>query len=196
MLVGSDVDRVDLLVGDVDSGLVLLAVELGGDDQTGAGGCGCDVVADECEGLERAAGPVAADFAEQAMLDGIPFRASCGIVGEGHFELVEIAEMVLEGVLPGAVAVAVAAAAIGEDDELGGVGIAGAAFGGPPGSEVVDGEEGGVAGDADTDEAAVRESVVDAVGDGQAAGKGAEVVIVDQDGRGLPGDACIAKAAD
>ena len=122
------------------------------------------------------------------MLDEIPLRASCGIVGDGDGEAVGIAEMVLEGVLPGAVAIAVAAAAIGENDELGGVRIAGAACGAPPGIEVVDGEEGGVAGDADPDEAAVGEGVVDAVRDGQAAGLGAEVVVVARDGRGCPGD--------
>ena len=196
MLVASDVDGCHLLVGDLDAGFVFLPVELGGNDQPGAGGCGGDVVEDEFEGLERAAGPVAADFAEQAMFDGIPFRAPCGIVGHGDGEAVEVAEMVLQGVLPGAVAVAVAATAIGEDDELGGVGIARAAFGAPPGSEVVDGEEGGVAGDADADEAAVGERVVDAVRDGEAAGLGAEVVVVDRDRLLFPAEAGIAESAD
>ena len=98
------------------------------------------------------------------MLYRIPFRASCRIVGNSDGELVDIAEVVLEGVLPGADAVGVAAAAIGEDDELGGVGVAGAACAAPPGIQVVDGEEGGVGGDADRDEAAVGERVVDAVG--------------------------------
>ena len=126
----------------------------------------------------------------------IPLRAACRIVGHGDREPVHIAETVLEGVLPRAGAVGVAAAAIGEQDELGGLGIAGSAFAAPPSSEVVDGEEGGVGGDADRDEAAVGERVVDAVGDGQAGGMGAEVVVVDRDRGRLPRDAGVAEASD
>ena len=117
-------------------------------------------------------------------------------MGHGDGELVDIAETVLEGVFPGADAVGVAAAAIGEKDQLGGIGIAGTAFAAPPGIEVVDGEEGGVGGDADRDEAAVGERVVDAVGDGEAGGLGAEVVVVDRDGSRFPGEAGVAEASD
>ena len=104
--------------------------------------------------------------------------------------------MVLEGVLPSAGTVGIAAAAIGEQDELGGIGIAGTAIAAPPGIEVVDGEEGGVGGDADRDEAAVGERVVDAVGGGESGGMRTEVVVVDGDGGRFPADAVVAEASD
>lgn len=57
-------------------------------------------------------------------------------------------------------------------------------------------KKGGVGGDAERDEAAVGERVVDAVGDGEAGGLGAEVVVVDRDGSRFPADAGVAEASD
>ena len=180
----------------LDASGVIVRVEPGGHHQAGTGGGGGNVVEDQIEGLQRAARPIAADLAEEAMFDRIPLGASSRIGGHGDGELVEIAEMVLEGVLPSAATVGIAAAAIGEQDELGGIGIAGTAIAAPPGIEVVDGEEGGVGGDADRDEAAVGERVVDAVGGGESGSMRTEVVGVDGDGGRFPADAVVAEASD
>lgn len=72
MLVGGDVERSHLLVADLDAGGIFVDVEPGGHHQAGTGGGGGDVVEDQIEGLERAAGPIAADLAEEAMLDRVP----------------------------------------------------------------------------------------------------------------------------
>lgn len=64
-----------------------------------------------------------------------------------------MAEAVLESAHLGANAVGVAAAAIFEDDELRGAGVAAAAFSAPPGIQVSNGDEGGVGADAGVAEA-------------------------------------------
>ena len=61
----------------------------------------------------------------------------------------------LQGVLLGPWAAAVAAAAAREDQQLGGAEVAGAALGAPPSLDVVDGEAEGVGGIADADGAQV-----------------------------------------
>ena len=117
-------------------------------------------------------------------------------MGDGDFEAVGIAEGMLQGVLPGAGVAAVAAAAVGEDGELGGVGIAALTGGSPPVVETVDREERRVVGVADDDGAVVGEQVVDAVGNGEAVGEGAEVVVEDLDGLLFPGGAGVLEVAD
>ena len=130
------------------------------------------------------------------MLDGVVLGTAGGIVGDGDFEAVGIAEGMLQGVLPGAGVAAVAAAAVGEDSELGGVGIAALTGGSPPVVETVDREERRVVGVADDDGAVVGEQVVDAVGNGEAVGEGAEVVVEDLDGLLFPGGAGVLEVAD
>ena len=49
--------------------------------QAGAGGCGAQVFEDGWIIGERPCGPVFADFAEQAVLDGIPFGGCGGVAG-------------------------------------------------------------------------------------------------------------------
>ena len=130
------------------------------------------------------------------MLDGVVLGTAGGIVGDGDFEAVGIAEGMLQGVLPGAGVAAVAAAAVGKDGELGGVGIAALTGGSPPVVETVDREERRVVGVADDDSAVVGEQVVDAVGNGEAVGEGTEVVVEDLDGLLFPGGAGVLEVAD
>ena len=72
-LVAGDVECFHLLVADLDAGGVFVPVEPGGHHQASAGGSGSDVVEDQIEGLQRAARPIAADLAEEAMFDRVPF---------------------------------------------------------------------------------------------------------------------------
>jgi len=130
------------------------------------------------------------------MLDGIPFGGAAGVVTDRHGEAISVGEAVLEGVFPGPVAVSVAAAAVGEDQNLLGVGVAAPAVVEPPFGQVVDGEGGGVVGGADEEAAVVGCYVVDAVGQGDAFGVGAEVVVVDPGGCLGPGGAVVLEVAD
>ena len=196
MLGLGQVESSHLFGGDLDARFVSLFNELGLQAQASLGHGSANVVEDGGEAVERTGRPVLADFAEDAMLDGIPLAAPGGIVDDADGEVVGIAEGVLEVVLPGAWGAAVAAAGVGEDDEFGGVGIARAALVAPPGLDAVDREGRCVGGLANADAAAVGEQVVDAVGDGAAVGFGGEVVVFDVGGAIVPGAAGIAEVAD
>ena len=103
-------------------------------------------------------------------------------MADGHGEAVAVAELGLQAVFPGSGAGPVAAAAVGEDEQLGGVGVAAAAVVVPPSDQVVDCEVRGVVAGADEQAAVVGGEVVDAVGQGDAFCVGGEVVVVDQRG--------------
>ena len=70
-----------------------------------------------------------------------------------------------------------------------GVAVAFEAVALPPSDQVVGSEVGGIVGGADDHEAAIGAQVVDAVGDGDAVGLGAEVVVVDGLWRSFPSGA-------
>ena len=163
------------LVADADAEGVLAGDPAGRHMQALAGSRGADVVQDRGEGVQRPALPVGTEDAEETMLNRIPCGATAGVVGHAHAQAMAVAQDALRGVLPSAGAAAVAAAAVGEDQEGGGLGIAGAALGAQTGLDAVDGEAGGVGGIDNTDAAAVGLHVVDAVGHGAALGEGAEV---------------------
>ena len=75
---------------------------------------------------------------------------------------------------------------VGQGLQRVGLGIVLAALGAPPFLDAVDGERRGVGGLADEDGADVSPRVVDAVGDGEALGIGAEVVVLDLFGTAVP----------
>ena len=98
--------------------------------------------------------------------------------------------------LPGARRATVAAAAVCEDLQGLGIGIVLAALRTPPFFNAVDGERRGVGGLADEDGAGVGARVVDAVGDGEAFGIGAVVVVIDEFGAAILLGAGIAERTD
>ena len=98
--------------------------------------------------------------------------------------------------LPGSRPAAVAAAAVGEDLQRGGLAIAFAALGAPPLLDAVDGELGGVGGGADEDGSGIGLQVLDSVGDGATLGVGGEVVVAHQFGGAVPFGAGILERAD
>lgn len=57
---------------------VPLIDQLCGHGQPGVGGGGTDVVQDRVIATQRVAGPVLADLAEQAMIDGVPLGGAAG----------------------------------------------------------------------------------------------------------------------
>ena len=147
--VRSDSQLSHLGVGDLDAGLVGLPHEVGAHTQSGGGACGAQIFQDGLVAVEGAARPVLADFAEQAVFDGVPLRRGGRVMGHGDAQAVPVAEAMLQVELPGARRGTVAAAAVGEDLQGLGLRIVLAALGAPPLLDAVDGERRGVGGSAD-----------------------------------------------
>ena len=120
-----------------------------------------------------------ADLAEETVLDGIPLGGAGGVVADGGFQLEWIHHLPLEGVLPGAYSSPVAAAAVGQDQQLGGLRIILASAVAPPPSNVGGGKIWGVMGSAHKDRALVGQQVKNSVKDGYSLGLGAKIMIVD-----------------
>jgi hypothetical protein len=87
--------------------------------------------------------------------------------------------LALNLLLPGAALRPIAAARIGQDEDVTGMRVALAPFGLPPFAETGDGEGGCFVGSSQEDTAAVSLGVVDAIRNADALGGGTEVVIVD-----------------
>src|ERR1041384_7509033 len=94
------------------------AVEVGRDCETGSGAGVADEVENFGVTVERLGGPVFGDFGGQAGLDGIPFGSAGGVMSSGDGEPEAVAELGLKFGLPGASTAAVAAASIGQDEQL------------------------------------------------------------------------------
>src|SRR5712691_7449386 len=100
------------------------------------------------------------------MLDRVPFRAARRIMTHGHGQAGAIADLNLESFLPGSNSTAIAAASVGQQQQVIGSWEAHLAFDMPPGGDGIDGERRRVAGGADTDEATIACHVVHAVRNG------------------------------
>ena len=103
-------DGSELSVGDFDALRVFLVDQLCGHAQPGVGGGGTDMVQDRLVAAQRVPGPVLADLAEQAMVDGVALGGAAGVVTAGNGDLVRINETGLEGILEAADAWRVAVA--------------------------------------------------------------------------------------
>src|SRR5712664_2248099 len=114
------------------------------------------------------------------MLDRIPFGGSARIMADGDGQLIRVHQFLLKRQLPGAAARAIAAAAIGQDKQLGRVGIAAATFAAPPLAKGFHREEWRVVGGAHDDSPTIGLNVVNSVRDGQTLGLRTEVVVLDQ----------------
>ena len=139
-----------------------MGVEFASDFEAGLGfGC-CDQLDDDGMADQGLAAPVAGDEGEQAVLDAVPFACAGRQVayGDRHAEIVG---KLLPFEFPEADARAVAAAAVGGDQQALGVGVAFASHRTPPTADGVDGEGGRVMVDADADPTGVAGDVVDAV---------------------------------
>jgi len=108
----------NLIACGLETARIVSAVEVGGDLKAGLGLGGTGIVEDLLVGVERFAGPVARDFGEEAMLDGILFGSAGGIVGNGHGQGKGVSQLGLEFGFPGVTAAAVAAAGVGQNEQL------------------------------------------------------------------------------
>jgi hypothetical protein len=113
------------------------------------------------------------------MLDGIPFGSTGGIVGNGHSQGKGVCQLGLELGFPGMTAATVAAAGIGQNEQLAGTAIAGGTFLVPPMSDGMSGKGGGIVGNADHQSTAIFRNIVNPIGNSDPDGIGAEVVIID-----------------
>ena len=129
------------------------------------------------------------------MLDRIPFGGVRGIVADRDAQAVAIAEFLLEGRLPGAAAGAVAAAAVGQDQEPLGLRVRFRALPSPPLFDAFDGELGGFVTAADKHRPAIGLQIVDAIGNRDPRGVGGEVVIVHRQRLPIPFDAAVFESA-
>jgi hypothetical protein len=195
-LVRSDAKSLKLFEGGLCAGWIVATVKVSVDRQAGLSSGGANEVENLLIAVERFAGPVLGDRREEPMLDGVPFRSSRGVVGDGEGKAVGIGQLGLELGFPSAATIAVTAAGIAEDEELLGAWITEHSLLAPPMSDGVSGEGGSVMGDADHDGASMGEQIIDAVRDGDARGIGAEVVIVDPAGRQIPARPGIFEIAD
>jgi len=172
------------------------SIEVGRDCEPSSGVSIADEVEDFGITVERLGDPVFGDFGEQAVFDGIPFGSAGGVVGNGDCESKAVAELGLKFSFPGAGTTTVAAASIGEDEQLSAALVAVGAVALPPAGDGVGGKSCGVMRDAYEDRASVGEQVIDTVGDRDADGIGTEIVIMDAHGRAVPLDAAVFEVAD
>src|ERR1035437_943096 len=114
--VGNEVELTHFRVGDLDSGVVVLWDEIRIDGKAGFRFGGTDELEDLVDVGEGFASPVFADWAEQAVLDGIPLGSARGIVADGNRETERSADCVLNRFPPGAASRAVTSSAVSQDE--------------------------------------------------------------------------------
>ena len=86
--------------------------------EPGPGGGVADEVEDFGVTVQRLGGPVLGDFGKQAVLDGIPLGSAGGVMSNGDGEPKAVAELALKLGFPGAGTATIAAAGIGQDEQL------------------------------------------------------------------------------
>lgn len=79
-------ERLHLLIGDLDTTLVGVGVEGGRDGEPGRGGGRGDGLDDDLVGFEGTPAPVQGDRGEQPVLDPVPFRGSRRQVRDGDLQ--------------------------------------------------------------------------------------------------------------
>ena len=130
------------------------------------------------------------------MLDRIPFGRAGGIVSNGNGQGKGVSQLGLEFGFPGMTAATVAAAGVGQNEQLAGTAIAGGTFLMPPMSNGMSGKGGGIVGNANHQSTAVFHNIVNPIRNSNPDGIGSEVVIIDATRGGFPTAARIFKIAD
>ena len=174
----------------------MVAVQVSGDGKSCFRGSGPDEVQDFLITKEWLTGPVFGDFREESMLNGVPLGSAGRIVSDGDVEIEGIGELRLDFGFPTAATTAVAAAGVGENEKLTGLGVLEGAFTLPPVSDRVSGKSGSVVRNANNNRAAVGEGLVDSVRDGNADGIGAEIVIMNRPSILIPTSAVVFEVSD
>ena len=195
-IAGLEVQRVKLSRGGLNAGRIVTAVEMSGDRETSGRSRGPNEAEDLLVAVERLAGPVFGDLGEEAMLDGVPLGRARRIVSHGEGETEDIRELELEFGFPGAGPAAITAAGIPQQEQPAGLGIPHAPVVLPPARNRARREGGCIVRDTDGHTPAIRQDIVNAMGNGHANGGRAEVVIVDETGRVIPSRPRVLEGAD
>src|SRR3954463_8743737 len=140
---GPKIEGGHLGIGHLDAFRVGAAVEAAPDGEAGAGGGAGDQLDDHLVGEQGLAAPVLGDEGEQPMLDPAPLAGARRQVGHRDRQPGLVGEA-LQLALPQPDPYAVAAAAVGGDQQPCGGGIAWPTEGPPPVPDALDGEGGSV----------------------------------------------------
>src|SRR6266852_4334529 len=130
------------------------------------------------------------------MLDGVPFGSAGRVVGHGDGQGRRVGQLGLEFGFPGVTAAAIATAGVGQNENLARAGVTLRTFPLPPVGDGMSGEGGSVVGNAHHEGAAILGDVIDSVGNRDADGVAAEVVIKDAAGLAVPASAGVLEVAD
>ncbi len=166
-----------LVIGDGQPGFAYPRIELGANAQAGLGGGRTDQIDDGFVAHQRFAIPVQADEREHSMLDLVPLAGPWQVMTHRDAQAVVVGQP-LQEVLPGAVAVPVAAATIGADQQLARLRVVPSPIQPPPAPNTLNCKLGGVMADAHIDEPLVPSHVVGAIEDRRARGQARIVVNV------------------
>ena len=148
-VVGLEIERGQLRVGDLDASRVVAAIEFGSNLQACASRCVGDQLDDHFVTHQRPTSPVLGDVREHAMLDLVPLAGPGREVA--HLDgQPEAGRQALQGDLPQTAPTAIASPAVGGDQQRPGVGIAFAAHLLPPAADGLHRELRGVVIDART----------------------------------------------
>ena len=130
------------------------------------------------------------------MFDRVPFGSSGWIVGDGNSQGKRVGQLGLKLRLPGVAAITIAAAGVGQNENLTRAGVPSRTFLLPPVGNGMGGESGRIMRNTHDEGTSILREVVDAIGNGDADGIGAEVVVKDAPRAAFPTAACIPEVAD
>ena len=121
-----------------------------------------------------------ADLAEEAVLNGIPLGGAGRVVADGHPQLKAVDQFFLQGTFPEATPGAVAAAAVGQDEQLRRLPVTSPALLAPPLHDGIDRKLRRVVRSANQYGAPIGRQIIKTAGNGHAFGLRAKIVVVDR----------------
>jgi len=137
--VSDDIEVVHVGVGDFDSRRVGPGIELGFDAESGGRADAPDQLHDGLVIDQGSSSPVFGDVAEESMLDLVSLGRAGRKVRDANREARAVGKS-LQLELPESSAIAIASAAVGRDQQLGGFGVGLLAHVPPPAGDGLDGE--------------------------------------------------------
>src|SRR5712692_724407 len=161
-IAAGDVDGGQLIVGDGDAFWVARLIKTTANGEAGIGARCSDEFDDDLVGKQRLSAPVAGYEGKETVLDPVPLGSTGRQMADDQSEAGLVGEP-LELGLPQPAAGAVAAAAVGGDDQAVGGAVARFAHLLPPAADRVDGEGGGIVVDANAHPPAIGANVVDPI---------------------------------
>ena len=97
---------------------VVATVQVGGDGQAALGPGSPGIVENLLVGVQGFTGPVSGHFGEEPMFDRVPFGGAGWVVSHGDSQGERVGQLGLQFRLPSVTAIPIAAASVGEDENL------------------------------------------------------------------------------